>query len=101
MLLLLQQNMLLGEYTPPVVVGIMEVVPDLRGDTEDAAIRRIQAIYCVPDATGSGGTVISQSPAQFTLIERGETISYVLGGVPVVNCNGRKVRGLPRYGLDS
>lgn len=76
---------------------IREIVPYLIGSTQDSAQRMIDAIYCTASFTGSGGTVVSQSPAFMTEVFRGTTISATLGGEIVkVRLKGRR-NGLPPY----
>ncbi len=77
-------------------VSLQEIVPYLIGDTLDAAQMRVASIYCVLDVTGSGGTVVSQSPAAFTLVSRGTTISITLGGT-VYRPTHKRRRGLYPY----
>lgn len=82
--------------TTPPPVGVQEIVPYLIGDSLYAAQMRIASIYGVPSVTGASGTVLSQSPAPFTLVNRGATISITLGG-PVNAAKSRRRRGLPPY----
>jgi hypothetical protein len=95
MLLLLQQNMLLG--TAPVVVGIQETIPYLIGAEEYSARAMLESIYMEVVVIGSGGTVSAQSVAAFTMAERGTTVEITMGGA--VNIPPRAgYLGNPPYG---
>lgn len=80
-----------------IVGAIQEYVPYLIGDTLEAALMRIASIYCVPDVTGSTGTVTLQSPDHMTLVSRGSTISIILGG-PLYTGSGGNSRARAPYG---
>ena len=75
---------------------IYEVVPFLIGDTQDAAVARIESIYCSALVTGSTGTVTSQTPLAFTQILRGATIAISLGG-PTNSPQSQRRYGLAPY----
>jgi hypothetical protein len=76
---------------------VKETVPYLIGYTESAARAVIEALYCIPSVTNSGGTVIAQSPPLGTLVLRGATISITVGGAINSISSGRR-KGLPPYG---
>ena len=73
-----------------------EVVPYLIGSTLQGAMQMIDAIYCDAVVTGSGGTVVSQSPAHMSLVLRGTFIHITMGG-PMNNPPGKRKAGLPVY----
>jgi len=79
---------------------VKEYVPYLIGSLQPLAEAQIRAIYCIPNVTGSGGTVVSQSPPHMTQVLRGSTISITMGGA--VNYTKLHRRGgLPPYGYPS
>lgn len=77
---------------------LLEVVPYLIGREEYAARMRIESIYCIPEVTGSGGTVVTQSPAAFTLVNRHSPIQITMGGPFNFSRSDRRRKGLPTYG---
>lgn len=72
-------------------------VPYLIGKTESTARARITSLMCVPDVVGSGGSVLAQSPAFMTQVDRGSTIQITMGG-PLNQSKAIRYRGLPPYG---
>lgn len=73
-----------------------EVVPYLIGYTQAPAEEAIAAIYCSASVVNSGGTVVSQSPAPFSQIVRGQSISITMGG-DVIGVRNERARGTPEY----
>lgn len=71
-------------------------VPYLIGSTEDAARVMIEAIHATVVVIGSGGTVVSQSPAFMQTILKGQTITITMGGV-IEHTRRRHKHGLPPY----
>jgi hypothetical protein len=75
---------------------VKEIVPYLIGMLEQQARDVITALHCVANVSGSGGTVVSQSPPHMTQVLRGSTISVTMGGVVNYTKLNRR-RGLPPY----
>lgn len=85
-------------YTQPFFYTEVQhyIVPYLIGAMEDSARQMVEAIHGTLDVTGSGGTVVSQSPEFMQVVLKGQVVSVTMGGA--VNLSRRdRHRGLPPY----
>lgn len=67
-----------------------EIVPYLIGSEGYLAEIQLTSVHLVGSATGSTGTVVSQSPSHMSRVVRGTTVSYTLGGTPNYSRNSRR-----------
>jgi hypothetical protein len=72
------------------------VVPYLIGAEEYSARHMVEQIHGTLVVTGSGGTVVSQSPDFMTVVLKGQVVSVTMGGEIHRSRRGRP-RGLPPY----
>lgn len=101
MLLVLQQNMLLGEAADLVTV------PDVVGDSQAAGTLELEtalfvvAVQTAYSSTVAAGTIISQSPTAGSEALEGSTVTITvsLGPQTVVPAGSNRKRG-PRYYVD-
>jgi len=106
MLLLLQQNMLLGPDSPPVTAE----VPDVVGDSQAAGTATLEgdgfvvSVVQAYSSTVPAGDIISQSPAGGATADIGSTVIIVvsIGDAPAqgdqVRDGRRRGRVLPLFG---